>query len=56
MKWIDACKRHPYLALTQALTLAAMVWVGTTLIALNREVGELKVMVEILRVQVARLQ
>lgn len=45
-----------YLALTQALTLAAMVWVGTTLVALNREVGELRVMVEILKAQVDRLQ
>lgn len=53
---VAACKQHPWMALAQAVTGAALVFVGTTLVSVNREVGELKTEINGLKVQVARIQ
>ena len=45
---VDACKRHPYMAAVQTVSVAAMIFCGQQLWAMNRELGELRVKVELM--------
>ena len=50
-KVVDACKQHPMMAILQAITVAALTFVGTQLWNMNRELGELRVKVELMEVR-----
>lgn len=53
---IEACKRHPWMAVVQSVTAAALVFVATALYNMNRELGELKGSVATLSTEVQALR
>lgn len=53
---VAACKNHPFLAIAQTVTASALLFVGTALYSLNREVGELRTAVKLLEDQVHQLE
>lgn len=56
MRVVDACKQHPIMSIVQAIVVALLVWVGTTIVNMSEKVAGLSSQVQALEKQVGRIQ
>lgn len=53
---VDACVRHPIMSILQGVVIAALIWVGSTLLTLNEKVATLSVEVAVIKSEIGRLR